>query len=166
VREIGGLLPILVRQTAPAEPDLAAEERERLAVEICVATDGQPSRESIIGLGELVPFTCPECNGTLVRLKEGERVRYRCHVGHGFSASALLAAVQQSNEQKTQELIGSFDDAATLLGDLARDCQHAGQLETAQRLAAEAKETRRRAQAIHMVVFDNSVQADPSSTAR
>jgi two-component system chemotaxis response regulator CheB len=36
------------------------------------------------------PFTCPECNGSLWELQEGEAVRYQCRVGHAFSVDALV----------------------------------------------------------------------------
>jgi two-component system chemotaxis response regulator CheB len=34
------------------------------------------------------PFTCPDCGGTLWEIKEPGLVRYRCHVGHGFTADS------------------------------------------------------------------------------
>ena len=36
-------------------------------------------------LGQLSMFTCPECQGTLWELKDGELLRYRCHAGHAYS---------------------------------------------------------------------------------
>jgi two-component system, chemotaxis family, protein-glutamate methylesterase/glutaminase len=35
------------------------------------------------------PLTCPDCGGSLWELKEPGLLRYRCHVGHGFSAESL-----------------------------------------------------------------------------
>jgi two-component system chemotaxis response regulator CheB len=37
------------------------------------------------------PFTCPDCGGALWEIKEKENdlVRYRCHVGHGFTSESL-----------------------------------------------------------------------------
>jgi hypothetical protein len=31
-------------------------------------------------------FACPECRGVLWELEEGRLVRYRCRVGHGYTA--------------------------------------------------------------------------------
>ena len=42
------------------------------------------------------PFTCPDCGGTLWEFKSGELVRYRCHVGHGFTEQSLF--VQQNGK--------------------------------------------------------------------
>lgn len=46
--------------------------------------------------GPLSPFTCPDCGGTLWEFKSGELVRYRCHVGHGFTEQSLF--VQQNGK--------------------------------------------------------------------
>jgi two-component system chemotaxis response regulator CheB len=35
------------------------------------------------------PLTCPDCGGSLWELKAQGLLRYRCHVGHGFSAESL-----------------------------------------------------------------------------
>jgi len=43
-------------------------------------------------------FTCPECHGFLVSIKDGERSGFRCHTGHAFCADALLASVTESIE--------------------------------------------------------------------
>ncbi|MEP6924138.1 MAG: hypothetical protein ABI954_06715 [Pyrinomonadaceae bacterium] len=49
-------------------------------------------------LGELMPYTCPEYHGVLSALKDGERVRFRCHTRHAFSADALLAALLKKSK--------------------------------------------------------------------
>jgi two-component system chemotaxis response regulator CheB len=51
-------------------------------------------------LGEISPYTCPECHGVLARLREGNLLRFRCHTGHAFSGSALLASIGEQLEEK------------------------------------------------------------------
>jgi two-component system chemotaxis response regulator CheB len=41
-------------------------------------------------LGTPSGFTCPECHGGLWEIDDGHLPRYRCRVGHGFSADSLL----------------------------------------------------------------------------
>lgn len=40
-------------------------------------------------LGPLSGYTCPDCNGSLISVSEGN---YRCQVGHAWTADALLRA--------------------------------------------------------------------------
>ena len=39
--------------------------------------------------GEQVPLSCPECNGPMYEVKEGELTRFQCFVGHAFSPESL-----------------------------------------------------------------------------
>jgi two-component system, chemotaxis family, protein-glutamate methylesterase/glutaminase len=39
--------------------------------------------------GRQVPLACPECNGPMYELKEGELAHFQCFVGHAFSPESL-----------------------------------------------------------------------------
>jgi two-component system chemotaxis response regulator CheB len=41
------------------------------------------------GCGTPSAFACPECNGVLWELKEGELARFRCRVGHAYTMANL-----------------------------------------------------------------------------
>ena len=43
-------------------------------------------------LGKPSRFTCPECHGALWEIEDGSLLRYRCHVGHAYTADAVHAA--------------------------------------------------------------------------
>ncbi len=47
--------------------------------------------------GNQIPVACPECNGPLYELKEGELAHFQCFVGHRFSPDSL-------GEQHTEAL--------------------------------------------------------------
>lgn len=83
---------------------------ERLALEVNIATSDNAFERGIMDLGDMAPFTCPSCNGALVRLKEENRVRYRCHTGHAFSASALLAGISESVEDKLWQAMRGLEE--------------------------------------------------------
>jgi two-component system chemotaxis response regulator CheB len=40
-------------------------------------------------LGDQIPLACPECNGPLYELKDGELAQFECFVGHRFSSESL-----------------------------------------------------------------------------
>ena len=39
--------------------------------------------------GDQIPVTCPECNGPLYEVKDGELAHFQCFVGHRFSPESL-----------------------------------------------------------------------------
>ncbi|HEY2866747.1 MAG TPA: chemotaxis protein CheB, partial [Pyrinomonadaceae bacterium] len=53
-------------------------ENEKTKEEIRVAAEENSLPSGTFDLNELTPFTCPECSGVLARIKDGERVRFRC----------------------------------------------------------------------------------------
>jgi two-component system chemotaxis response regulator CheB len=55
----------------------------------------------VTGLGEQIPYNCPNCGGILWEMKASDLQRYRCHTGHSFTASALLT----SQSEKVEETI-------------------------------------------------------------
>lgn len=40
-------------------------------------------------LGKISKLTCPDCQGALWEIKDRDILRYRCHVGHAYSAESL-----------------------------------------------------------------------------
>ena len=47
--------------------------------------------------GDQIPVACPECNGPLYEVKEGELAHFQCFIGHRFSPESL-------GEQHTEAL--------------------------------------------------------------
>ena len=39
--------------------------------------------------GEQIPVSCPECNGPLYEVKQGQLSRFQCFVGHAYSPESL-----------------------------------------------------------------------------
>lgn len=85
--DIGALLKELShqeREGAEMEPDAAMELENRIAMMSRFSTEFDTQE-----LGAPSGFTCPDCNGSLVSVSEGN---FRCQVGHAWTADALLAA--------------------------------------------------------------------------
>ena len=97
---LSDLAPLLVQLTgepvfeAPAEPAPAA-----LDVEVKIAMEQNPIDAGLLALSEPSSFACPECHGVLLQMKEGGRIRFRCHTGHGYSLDSLLAAITEGIEE-------------------------------------------------------------------
>jgi two-component system, chemotaxis family, protein-glutamate methylesterase/glutaminase len=68
--------------TPPIPRDIVAE------VEITECSVDAVSRDE--ELGTLVPLTCPDCGGPLWELHNDSLQRYRCRLGHAFTATSLL----------------------------------------------------------------------------
>jgi two-component system chemotaxis response regulator CheB len=95
----------VVQQDLP--PDWAGSLREAIG-----AMDGE--REPVRGwLG------CPTCGGPLSERSEPGLERFRCHVGHGFSTDALVAAQTDEVERALWSAVRLLDEKAALFSRLA-----------------------------------------------
>ena len=77
-----------------------------------------PLEESI---GELVPMTCPECNGPLWEVHIDRVRRYRCHTGHAYTAKALVAHQDEAIESALWAAMRLMQERANSLSQLSRD---------------------------------------------
>jgi two-component system chemotaxis response regulator CheB len=101
VPKIASLLLDLLKN----ESDIAPSERSLADCQSLSQEEGLPVTEPLA-------FTCPECNGSLLRISNGETDQFRCNVGHIYSQEsfsiahshaverALWMALQRLNEQR------------------------------------------------------------------
>ena len=75
---------------------------------------GNPSR------GEVVSgYTCPECNGTLWEVQEGNFVKLRCRVGHSYTEATYVAAKAEALESALWTALQTLQEKADFAHRLA-----------------------------------------------
>ncbi|CAM3723356.1 Two-component system, chemotaxis family, response regulator CheB [Deinococcus saxicola] len=117
------------RLAPPARPSEDAKQTEnllntaRLQLELEIAAGANGLQLGLLEREPLTPLTCPECHGVLVRLQEGEMIRYRCHTGHAFTESHLLDGLRRCAEQALWSAARAFDEEVVLLGQLYQQAE-------------------------------------------
>lgn len=117
LHEIGPLLTRLAREPINGA-DVAIADVEAVRREVDFAEMTSPTEE-VFRLGALSPFTCPSCRGALWEMEEGGHLRYRCHVGHAFSANALSVEQDVAVEQSLYVALRAVEEKALALRRLA-----------------------------------------------
>ena len=151
--EIGRLLARLPGELPSQAAAVAPGILALLEKEVEIAADGGAFQKGIMEIGQLTPFTCPECHGALVRIGEGKMSRFRCHTGHAYSDSALLEAVMESTGEMLWQVIRSLEEGAMLLTHMAQHLQDAGAPDRADIFLAKAQELERRSKTFHDTVL-------------
>jgi two-component system chemotaxis response regulator CheB len=64
--------------------------------------------------GKRSAFTCPDCGGALWEMGEADLLRYRCHVGHGFTAQGLMDNQEDTLEETLWAAVRSLEENARL----------------------------------------------------
>jgi two-component system chemotaxis response regulator CheB len=116
LREMGVLIAQLTRErTSPqtSEPGTLVDAME--------PDLGQPPMVMHEGdrPGKLAVFTCPECHGNLWEADDRGIVRFRCRVGHVYSAESMLAAQTDSVDRALWTALRSLEERAALTHRLA-----------------------------------------------
>ena len=145
---IGPLLTRLTQEQSMLEEQVRnsrEEDTRRMAIETQIAAGVNLPEKTILELGPLSPFTCPECRGSLVRISEGNLFRFRCHTGHGFSADALLEGLMETVNNLVWQTTRGFQEASMLLEHFGRHVQENGGSVEAERFLAKARELNQQA---------------------
>lgn len=147
---------LLVRlASASVEKEAVHPASKTMEIETRIALEDKAMEIGIMDLGELTPYTCPECHGTLSQLSEGGIPRFRCHTGHAFSLNSLLAEVTESIEDSLWSTLRGIEESIMLMRHLARhlnDTNHTHEAELFQRKADEAQQ---RADLIRRAVLEH-----------
>jgi two-component system chemotaxis response regulator CheB len=155
-KEIGPLLTHLV-QEQPAQAGSAGngtdEDIRRLAIETQVAAGVNLPEKTILDLGPLSQFTCPECKGSLVKMTEGGLFRFRCHTGHGFSADSLLDGLMETIDEQIWQIVRGFQEAAMFLEHLGGHMQENGGSARAEIFLSKARDLNQRASQLQRIAI-------------
>jgi two-component system chemotaxis response regulator CheB len=136
LRELPVLLDALARQPegAPVEPPPG------LRLEVDMALGRSAGTEE---LGERSVQTCPICHGSMWNVEDGELIRFRCHVGHAFSAEAMQSSLSDSLRDALSIALRSVQERAHLLANMERRSRQHGHERLATQWAERLQECRR-----------------------
>ncbi|MBI3941789.1 MAG: chemotaxis protein CheB [Chloroflexi bacterium] len=81
-------------------------------------------------------LSCPECGGTLWEYQDHQLMRYRCHVGHAFTARALAEEQEETLDRALWVAIRVLENRAALNHRMAEDARQRG----LRRLARDCEE--------------------------
>src|SRR5207244_2621723 len=139
----------------PPNPSDAGPLSREIEVETKIAMEERALQAGVMNLGPITPYTCPECHGVLVQLKDGGVPRFRCHTGHAYSINSLLADVTEYVEDSLWNAIRSIEESAMLLSHIGRHLRETTQDHSSGDLFdKKATETQRRADLVRQATME------------
>jgi two-component system, chemotaxis family, protein-glutamate methylesterase/glutaminase len=147
--KIGDVLSDLAREqpgaTLPPPPEI------RLEVEI--AAGERVGSDSLSKIANPAALTCPSCGGVLSALKMEHPLRFRCQVGHAYTADALAKQQEGKVDEALRVALRIIEERAELVHRMAADGRHSGRAAVAQMYEARAIEYREYADMIRRVML-------------
>jgi two-component system, chemotaxis family, protein-glutamate methylesterase/glutaminase len=134
------LLRVIGRSTgdtgrAPAPQDI---EVESLIAEQQLNT--AQFLEKVESIGSRTTYACPLCNGSIWQIGKKDPLRFRCHVGHSFTAEFFWAEQSQNLENALWSAIRLMEEKVTFARQFAERMNANKLPEVAARYEAHAKQ--------------------------
>ena len=152
VQQIGPTLVRLVgnghrRENGGGEGDSEINNEVKIAeIDMSAIEHTKPGKPS--------PYVCPECNGTLWEIREGELLRFRCRVGHAYGAESLLSAKNEELEGALWTALRTLEEKSALHRRLAEKAQAGQNLRVAKNFRASAEDMHQQAQTIRNLLLE------------
>lgn len=160
------LAPLLVQLVStPAEEKGVKPVSEQLEIEVQIALEKPGLECGIMRWGNASVFACPECHGTLLQLKEGSSLRFRCHTGHAYSIESLLAEFTEKTEASLWSTIRALEENILLLNQMASHLSSHDHAGAAQALLKKADDSQRRAAIVRQAVWNREANGADDSAA-
>jgi two-component system, chemotaxis family, protein-glutamate methylesterase/glutaminase len=159
--EIAPLLARLARE--PTEKEGAYAVPDDVELESKLAGLDPSTIDSVEHPGELSAFTCPECSGPLYEIRDGELLRFRCRVGHAYTADSVLDEKSEVLENALYTALNTLEESAAMSDRLAGRSRKDQREHAAARFEKRAREARRQAAVIRRILTKEMPEAPPDA---
>lgn len=118
--QMGPLLTKLVSQSRARARAIPSDIRTEAVIAERVLSDVA----QVNGLGDQVPYNCPNCGGVLWEMDAPGDKRYRCHTGHSYTGHTLLASQSEKIEELLWISLRMFEERKNLLTSMTKTAGH------------------------------------------
>lgn len=115
-----------------------------VAIEVAIALGRPSDSKTIAEIADPAPLTCPGCGGTLSQIRRSP-LRFRCQVGHAYTAEALAHEQESSVDESFRIALRVIGERVVLMEKLGLDALRAGRTAAAASFEERAEEYRRSA---------------------
>nr|WP_290226020.1 chemotaxis protein CheB [Trichocoleus desertorum] len=122
--KLTGIAELLVSLTKePAAAEKAYPVTQEIEFESNIAEQQMNTQEfldNVEKIGTRTTYSCPECNGSIWQIGNGDLLRFRCHVGHAFTADVFLSEQTQNIENALWSAVRALEEKVTLSRQIAK----------------------------------------------
>jgi two-component system chemotaxis response regulator CheB len=159
VNEIAQRLPEFVAQPVEAAPP----SRQKGVPDVAEGTAYSEFHKE----GRHTDLTCLECGGSLRELEGGNVLRFRCHVGHGYTADSLLADQSDGLDNAFWGALRALEEHSMLRRRMSDQALEQGRSDVSKRFEREARDTERQASTIRRILHGErpgGINGEPLAT--
>jgi two-component system chemotaxis response regulator CheB len=152
----------IVSSDEVGRPAVTAEQRERDAAEVRSALGQDPLLLDGTQIAPPSRYSCPECGGVLNDVGKDGTLRFRCRVGHAYTATTLLQHQGGTIEDALWTAMRALEEREEISNRLAEDAGVAGRDWSRMHFRRRADEARASADVLRRVLDEHRAHADPA----
>ncbi len=135
---LGDVLSDLVRERAGPSVSIPPE----VMLEVSIAAGERIDSPRLATFADPAALTCPSCGGVLSKVRVGHPLRFRCQVGHAFTADILANEQEGSIDEALRVALRIIEERAELVQRMAADGRQSGRVAMAEMYDERAQEYR------------------------
>ncbi|MBR1127969.1 chemotaxis protein CheB [Bradyrhizobium iriomotense] len=148
---LGDVLSDLAREP----PGLACPVAPDIRLEVEIAAGERIGSAILADIADPAALTCPGCGGVLSQVKEARPMRFRCQVGHAYTADTLAKEQEGQVDEALRVALRIIEERAELVQRMAADGRRSGRPAVAEMYELRAAEYREYADMIRRVVLQS-----------
>lgn len=134
----------LISRLAGTQAGLEQHTPRDLRLEVEIAAGQRVGSAELATIAKPTPVTCPECHGVLSEVVDSRPLRFRCQVGHGYTAD-VLATHMGNIDEAIRVAMRMMEERVILVERMASDARDTGRDAIADLYEARGIEYRRHA---------------------
>jgi two-component system chemotaxis response regulator CheB len=134
-------MAVLLSHLVHEEPGPTFTPPASIALEVAIAMGRPSGSPTIAEIADPVPLACPGCGGTLSQIRRSP-LRFRCQVGHGYTAEALAHEQEGAVDEAYRIALRVIGERAVLMEKMALDAFQAGRTAAGATFEERAQEYR------------------------
>lgn len=132
----------LLQSIAGTDAGPAGTPDNDLRLEVEIAAGVRLGSDRLKRIATPTALFCPDCHGVLSEVRDARPLRYRCQIGHAYTAENLVAQIDEVDEA-VRVAMRVMEERVTLVERMAADARDTGRSAVAEVYEARAVEYRR-----------------------
>jgi two-component system chemotaxis response regulator CheB len=107
-------MPAVLEDLVRQPPSQTMKVPDEIQYEVDVAASGRTSVAHMDRIGRRSVLACPDCHGVMWEVEDDDLLRYRCHVGHAYTAELMSLALDANLRRALASALRAVEERVML----------------------------------------------------